>query len=425
MRVLWFANTPSNYSASGSAYNGYGWVSALESAISGQVQLGVAFLTRSNPRDMTLRQVNFVSHKVKWGKDFQHGVMYYPVFNGHDKNRSGRLTLLLHGDKKQEAELVETYRRIVEDFRPDIIQVFGSEHSFGLVASQTKVPVILHVQGLMGPCFKSYLPPGSSWRQYILSPFRPGLVLYKIYSREKWRRAVERERRILSGIRYYLGRTWWDRQQVSQIRPDAVFFEGGELMRRPFYETDADPANLPAELTLVSTISEAPYKGFDLILRTGKILRDEYRLDFKWTVFGNVEPRYFEIFTGISAAEAGITLGGVASAEQLAAEISHASLYVHPSYVENSPNSVCEAQLLGVPVVATSVGGVSSLIDDGRTGFLVRSGSAEEIAERIVAMYRNRELLRSVGRNARAEALKRHDREKIASSLLEVYRQLV
>ena len=111
--------------------------------------------------------------------------------------------------------------------------------------------------------------------------------------------------------------------------------------------------------------------------------------------------------------------------EQLAAEISHASLYVHPSYVENSPNSVCEAQLLGVPVVATSVGGVSSLIDDGRTGFLVRSGSAEEIAERIVAMYRNRELLRSVGRNARAEALKRHDREKIASSLLEVYRQLV
>ena len=196
-------------------------------------------------------------------------------------------------------------------------------------------------------------------------------------------------------------------------------------MRRPFYETDADPANLPAELTLVSTISEAPYKGFDLILRTGKILREEYRLDFKWTVFGNVEPRYFEIFTGISVAEAGITLGGVASAEQLAAEISHASLYVHPSYVENSPNSVCEAQLLGVPVVATSVGGVSSLIDDGRTGFLVRSGSAEEIAERIVAMYRNRELLRSVGRNARAEALKRHDREKIASSLLEVYRQLV
>jgi glycosyltransferase involved in cell wall biosynthesis len=351
--------------------------------------------------------------------------MYYPVFNGHDKNRSGRFTLLLHGDKKQEAELVETYRRIVEDFRPDIIQVFGSEHSFGLVASQTKVPVILHVQGLMGPCFKSYLPPGSSWRQYILSPFRPGLVLYKIYSREKWRRAVERERRILSGIRYYLGRTWWDRQQVSQIRPDAVFFEGGELMRRPFYETVADPANLPAELTLVSTISEAPYKGFDLILRTGKILREEYRLDFKWTVFGNVEPRYFEIFTGISVAEAGITLGGVASAEQLAAEISHASLYVHPSYVENSPNSVCEAQLLGVPVVATSVGGVSSLIDDGRTGFLVRSGSAEEIAERIVAMYRNRELLRSVGRNARAEALKRHDREKIASSLLEVYRQLV
>ena len=45
MRVLWFANTPSNFSMEGSAYNGTGWVSALESEIRDKVDLGLCFMT--------------------------------------------------------------------------------------------------------------------------------------------------------------------------------------------------------------------------------------------------------------------------------------------------------------------------------------------------------------------------------------------
>jgi len=99
-------------------------------------------------------------------------------------------------------------------------------------------------------------------------------------------------------------------------------------------------------------------------------------------------------------------------------------MYVHPSYIDNSPNSVCEAQLLGAAVVATSVGGVPSLIDDGQTGFLVHSGRPDEIAERIVALYRNKALLRKVGRQGREVAMKRHDRAKIVSDLMDVYGKL-
>lgn len=175
----------------------------------------------------------------------------------------------------------------------------------------------------------------------------------------------------------------------------------------------------------MTTISEPTYKGFDLVLRAGLILKEEYGLDFEWNVYGNVDPSFFEKVTGITAARAGITMAGVATAEELVQAISRASMYVHPSYIDNSPNSVCEAQLLGAAVVATNVGGVSSLIDDGETGFLVRSGNAEEIAERVVAMYRNRTLLRKVGHQARAVALKRHDRKAITSSLLDCYRTII
>jgi len=195
-------------------------------------------------------------------------------------------------------------------------------------------------------------------------------------------------------------------------------------MRRPFYEADLRKTTVPSTLKLVTTISEPTYKGYDVVLRTGRILKEVYGLAFEWKVFGNVEPKFFEKITGIRSEEAGITLAGVATADELVDAISEASMYVHPSYIDNSPNSLCEAQLLGAAVVATAVGGVPSLIEDGITGFLVHSGSADELAERVVAMYRDKTTLRHIGQQARAVALVRQDRERIVSELMNTYRQL-
>lgn len=427
MRVLWFANTPSNYSVRGSAYNGTGWVSALETEISGKIELAVAFVAKMPRRGEPKPEVGIgPSRRVAWTSDVQHGVKYYPIYNGHDKSRSDRFSTLIKGDSIQERDLVNAYLEIVEDFKPDVIQVFGSEHSYGLVAEKTNVPVVLHIQGIMNPYFKAFLPPGVSWRDYLMTPLKPGSIIHKLYTRKKWERACERETRILKAVTYYLGRTEWDHKEISSVNPEARFFYGGEILRQPFYDAEIDEiSSVPSKLKLVTTISEPTYKGFDLVLRAGKILKEEYGLDFEWRVYGNVEPAFFEKITGITVEEAGITMSGVATADELVLAIGRASMYVHPSYIDNSPNSVCEAQLLGAAVVATNVGGVPSLIEDGVTGFLVRSGNAEEIAERIVAMFRNKALLRKVGHQARAMSLSRHDRDSITSDLIKCYKQII
>ncbi len=427
MRVLWFANTPSNYSLKVSAYNGTGWVSALETEISGSIELAIAFVARMPRRGEPQPNVELSPlHRVAWTKDVQHGVTYYPIYNGHNRTRSDKFSTLFKGDSLQEKDLVAAYSQIVADYRPDVIQVFGSEHSYGLVATQTKIPVVLHVQGLMNPYFKAFFPPGVSWKDYIFHPFVPSKMLYKLYVKKRWERACEREIRILKAITYYLGRTEWDHKEISSVNPGARFFHGGEILRQPFYDADIDAiSSIPQTLKLVTTISEPTYKGFDLVHKTGLILNKDYGLDFEWNVYGNVEPYFFEKITGITAEQAGISVSGVATADELVQAISRASMYVHPSYIDNSPNSVCEAQLLGAAVVATNVGGVSSLIEDGVTGFLVKSGSAEEIAERVVAMYRNRSLLRKIGHQAREMSLKRHDRETITSELLKCYEQII
>ena len=96
----------------------------------------------------------------------------------------------------------------------------------------------------------------------------------------------------------------------------------------------------------------------------------------------------------------------------------------HPSLIDNSPNSVCEAQVAGLPVVVTRVGGVSSLIDDGRTGLLVRKNDEEGHVATLKRLYRDAGLQRWLSRNSREMAHGRHDAAAILQTTVNAYRAI-
>ena len=78
-----------------------------------------------------------------------------------------------------------------------------------------------------------------------------------------------------------------------------------------------------------------------------------------------------------------------------------ADLFVLSSLYEGIPNIVMEAMAAGLPVVATAVGGVPELIEDGRSGILVKSESSTELSSAICKLLEDREKLYSMGRNGR------------------------
>ncbi len=414
MKVLWFSNTPSRYysNGSGKGYNGGGWISSLEALVREDVELGIVFLTGS-PEDAP-RSVE--------------GVKYYPVFDPTD-NRKARIKKLFFGHKSADKYLVSKYLEVVREFKPDVIQVFGSEHSFGLVAEHTNVPVVLHVQGIVKPYYDVYLP-FCSWPKYILGGGGGfSAALQRLYTRSRWRHGVRREAKILRTVQNYLCRTDWDRELTLAANPKARIFHGGEVLRPVFYEAEPwRPKPREATPVFVTTISEPPYKGMDLVLKAGANLK-EMGAEFVWKVYGNVNPQFFEKITGITCEQAGVTLCGVADAQTLASELAACTAYVHPSYIDNSPNSVCEAQMLGVPVIAAKVGGVPSLIEDGRTGLLFPAGDATVLADLMAQFVPNSRHCRpdrqSLSAAARAEALRRHDREAIKKELLSVWSSLI
>lgn len=101
--------------------------------------------------------------------------------------------------------------------------------------------------------------------------------------------------------------------------------------------------------------------------------------------------------TDIKLNEVNVSVRGVIDAKQLVDVVMSADVFVHPSYIENSPNTVCEAQVLGIPVIATNVGGVSSLITDMEDAILVPSHDIYMIAAKLKLLLENVELSMSLG----------------------------
>ena len=147
-------------------------------------------------------------------------------------------------------------------------------------------------------------------------------------------------------------------------------------------------------------------------------------MNFQWNVYGNIDPDFMEKYIGLSHQDLNVNLCGVASAETLRDALLSSTMYFHSSYIENSPNSVGEAQMVGVPVVASRVGGTDSMVEHGKTGFLYPVTDPYIAAYYIKRLIDNKEENMAIGKKAREIALARHDKRQIVKELLDVYEQI-
>ena len=411
MKVLWFTNTPCNYQKH-IGYGGGGWLTALQDELCKikDISLGVSFCMDGQ------------ASKIE-----QDETIYYPVPYFRKSIKDKILDIINYNDITRDEiawpYYISQFKRIIKDFKPDVIEVFGSELYIGLAtiaAKELNVPCSLHIQGILS--LSIYLIPGLSRLQYI---FNNGITksFNNFQYLNYWKRSCHREKTLLKAVSHLIGRTNWDHRAMKILAPQAQYHYGGEILRPEFYEYSE--RTIPTKTIITTIISAATYKGFDLLLKIADILKSQVKHDFVWNVFGNINSKLAEHLTGINHSHVNVHLRGIATAQELREELLTSTLYCHTSYIENSPNSIAEAQILGIPIVATNVGGTSSLVEDGKTGFLFPATDPYMAVYHIKELIENHNLNIEIGNNACESARLRHDKKEIVNQLIETYNEMI
>lgn len=411
MRVLWFTVSPSLYSINGNN-QGLGWIASLERIVrtDKDIVLGVAF-----------------EHEDNIFKSEQDGVIYYPmnVF----RNRRDIECRRYHADI-EERLFMPCCQRVIDDFKPDVIQVFGSEWCFGLIQEYTNIPVVIHMQGSMPPYQNAIFPPGYSWKEEHVAI--PWWNLRWRHRHSLWCKrnveVVEREERILRGCKYFMGRTNWDYALSQLYAPSSHYYKCWEALRTVFIDGTFKwkPDKSRKKYIIVST-GPSRLKGMDVILKTAKLLKEYSGIDFEWRIIGAdmMHLSEHERKWGIDSIKNSVRPLGVLDGDAVCRELLDCDLYVLPTYIDNSPNSVCEAMCLGVPVVSTLTGGLPSLIDNHRTGELVPCNDPYTLAYTLRMLLPDIDKRMQYGKTAREIALQRHNPDGILNMLKNIYMDIV
>jgi len=102
-----------------------------------------------------------------------------------------------------------------------------------------------------------------------------------------------------------------------------------------------------------------------------------------------------------------------------------ADVLVHPSLSEAFGMTLLEGMATGLPVVASRLGGMVELVEDGRTGLLVEPGNPRALAEAIRRLLERRSLAQTMGRAGRVRAVRIFSWPRHVSALLQVYEKVL
>lgn len=409
MRVLWFEVTrPHRYQQDTRVFGG--WQDSLENLLvdADGIELIVAF--ESESADTEVRVVD--------------GVTFVPIQLNYSFWERQRLkwTWDVNAEK-----LVPQMVAIVNRYRPDLIHVFGTEWPVGLIAEYVDTPVVIHIQGAIVPYNNALYPPG-----YDRFTEKKAIPWWRIKSRLYYdlnlRLEISRKRieeQVWKCVQHYMGRTEWDFRLSAVMHPGRKYYHVDEALRPSFFSPDTPVWQFVpgGKLLLITTGCSTFWKGPDMLLKTARILT-ESGVDFEWRVAGSMPLRLkkaVELHEKTTFMENHVVFLGYTAPERLVKLLCESSLYVHTAYIENSPNSICEAQLLGVPVVSTNVGGISSLLEPSRDGVLVPANDPWQLAGAILELARDPERMKEYSGNSRKRALARHDGQTILRQLKACY----
>ena len=216
-----------------------------------------------------------------------------------------------------------------------------------------------------------------------------------------------------------LGKIWGD-YLVSGLPAlaDKIRILPNATRSRPLSPDRRDPT-APVHIAFIGLLGSR--KGSLLLIEA--LSRLDTKVAWKCTIAGNGDvAAHREVAMRLGVADR-VTLPGWLGPADVDALLDDADMLVLPSFAENLPMVIIEAFAHGVPVVATPVGAIAEVVEDGVSGFIVPVGDVAALTAAIQTLVETPTLRRSMGAAARASHAKRFRMEVYIESLVQVWRQ--
>ena len=169
------------------------------------------------------------------------------------------------------------------------------------------------------------------------------------------------------------------------------------------------------KLVAIFAARNDPLKGGEILLKAIKRINEESSNQILFKFFG--------FFSGSKLDN--VHFNQFVNRDILRMEIYDADILVVPSYFDNSPNIIYEAMAMGKVVIASNVGGIPELIENGRTGFLFEKGNPEDLKKVITRLVHNSNLLNNIANNAKKSIYQRSSLQKNARQRIYLFNSLL
>ena len=342
-----------------------------------------------------------------------------------------------------ESEQIELFAEYVRSFMPDVVHVFGTEyvHTYAMIKACENLGcqrrILVHIQGLVSVYASHYcanIPLQVLRRKTFRDLLRGGGI-------DEGQRSFQRrgrfEAEVLRKAVNISGRTDWDEACVKLVNPDAKYFFCNETLRDAFYTSPKWSVSQCERHSIFISQAGYPIKGFHLFLEALPAIIRKYpdvhvyttgKSPIPQTFMQRIKqrsyPKYLESLIRDNHLEEYITFTGWLDEESMCKRFLKSHVFVMPSSIENSPNSLGEAMLLGVPCISSDVGGVKNLMTHGSEGFIYPADEPYIIPYYVDKIFSSDELAGEFSRNAQAHAAKIHDREENFRRLMSIYREI-
>ncbi len=336
--------------------------------------------------------------------------------------------------------------KIFDAVQPELIHIWGTEykHTYEamLVAQQKGLldRTVISIQGLVSVCCMHYatgLPEKIISHRTLVEFLGRGIYFNLADDRRYMQKRGITEVSALRMAKSCIGRTDWDHACVKQINPDIKYYMCNETLRDSFYHKEWKPEECRKHSIFFSQ-AHYPIKGFHFMIEALPAIRKVFP-DVRVYVLGEdifhpvgiknkIKKRSYQQYLCKKIKRYGlqdcIQWMGQLSEEQMAEQYYLANVYVCASTIENSSNSIGEAMLTGVPVVASDVGGVKSLLQHDKEGLIYQETAPYMLADCVIRIFSDDGLAVRLGENARLRARVTHDREHNLKTLLGIYKEI-